>query len=283
MALAALFFSTMSLFVKLGGHHLPLAELVFARSVVALAIAGFSLHRLGLGFWGENRRLLLLRGVLGFSALICYFFAITRLPLADATVLQFTNPIFTALLATLILGERMSGRDLTSALVSLLGVIVVARPSFLFGAQRAPLDLLAVMVALLGALCSAAAYTTVRKLRETDHPMVVVWYFPLVSTPLIAPIAAVDWVWPVGWDWLVLLAIGTLAQLGQVYMTRSLHLETAARATAVSYLQIVFAIVWGLLAFSEVPSPMTLVGATLVVLGTLGLAKRRVPASEKAT
>lgn len=278
MALAALFFSTMSFFVKLGGTRLPLVELVFARSIVSLVIAGYSVYRLGLSLWGTNKRLLVLRGVFGFGALCCYFYAITHLPLADATVLQFTNPIFTALLAAAILRERMSRRDIASACVSLLGVVFVARPSFIFGHSTASLDLLAVGVALLGAIFSAGAYICVRKLRESDHPLVVVWYFPLLSTPAIAPFAAAHWVWPVGFEWLILIAIGVLAQLGQVYMTRSLHIETAARATAASYLQIVFAIVWGATAFHEPPSVLTITGAALVIGGTLGLAQRPTPA-----
>lgn len=275
MALASLFFSSMTLLVKLGGKRFPVFELVFVRSLVSLVIAGWVLRRAGIPRWGHNRRLLFLRGAFGMTALCCYFFAVTHLPLAEATVIQFTNPLFTALMAALILNERLYAYELGCALLSLAGVALVARPGHLFSAAAMPLDLLALGVALGGAVLSAAAYTSVRKLRETDHPMVVVWYLPLVSTPMILPLAVRDWVWPTLAEWLLLAAIGVFAQLGQIHMTRSLHLETAARATAVSYLQIAFAIGLGLAVFRETPAWSTLVGAALVIAGTLALAARR--------
>ena len=274
MVLAAFFFSLMSLLVKIAGQRLPSAELVLARSVVALVLSYGMLRRAGVAPWGERKGLLFFRGFAGFLGLLCFFYAIPRLPLADVTVIQYTNPAITAVLAALFLREAISGRDVLGLLLSLGGVLLVAQPSFLFGAAAASLDLVAVGVALAGAVFAAMAYTAVRKLRETEHHLVVVFYFPLVATPASVPVLWGEAVWPLWWEWLVLLGIGVFTQIAQVYLTKGLHAEQAGRAMAMSYVQIVFAGVWGLLFFAEVPGLLSLLGAALVVGGTLLAARR---------
>ena len=127
--------------------------------------------------------MLVVRGLFGSLALTCFYFSLVHLPLADATVIQYTNPIFTAVLAAWVLGERMPARAVVFVATSLAGVLLVARPSFLGGASTS-IDPLHVAIALLGALSSASAYVMVRRLRGIDHPLVIVLYFPLVTVPL---------------------------------------------------------------------------------------------------
>ncbi len=273
MVLAAFAFSLMSLLVKLAGQRLPGAEMVLARSVIALVITRAMLHRAKVSPWGHRKGLLLLRGLIGFFGLLCFFYAIPRLPLADVTVIQYTNPVFTALLAALFLKETLRRGEVLGLALSLAGVVLVAQPSFLFGRASSGLDLGAVGVALFGAVFAAAAYTLVRKLRETDHYLVVVFYFPLVSTPASLAVMAPVALWPTPLEWLMLLGIGLFTQIGQVYLTKGLHLEKAGRALSLSYVQIVFAALWGFLFFHEVPGLLSLVGALLVVAGTLATAR----------
>lgn len=277
MALAAFFFSLMSLLVKVAGQRLPSSELVMGRSIVSLVISYAMLKRVRVNPWGERKGLLAVRGLLGFGGLLCFFYAIPRLPLADVTVIQFTNPVFTALLAALLLKERLHRAILLSIGLSLSGVLLIAQPAFLFGEQVAPLDLDAVGIALAGAVFAALAYTAVRKLRETEHPLVVVFYFPLVSIPACIPILAPVFVWPTPIEWLMLLGIGVLTQIAQVFLTRGLHLETAGRATSVSYLQILFAAAWGMIFFAEFPDALSIVGAALVITGLLLTARAKKP------
>ena len=126
MLAAAFFFSLMSLLVKLAGQRLPSSEIVFARSLVSLVIGYAMLRRAGLSAWGTNKRILVLRGAAGFIALTCFFFAVTRLPLADATVIHFTNPVFTGMLASVFLHEGMRRGEIAGLVVSLAGVVLVA-------------------------------------------------------------------------------------------------------------------------------------------------------------
>jgi len=269
MALAALAFSAMSAFVKSLGQRLPSQEIVFLRALVSLALSFALLRRAGVAPWGHRRGLLTLRGVWGYAALSCVFFALTRLPLAEATMIQYLHPTFTALLAALVLGERPDRSLGASLVLGSLGVLLVTRPAFVFGGAAAPLDPAALAAALGGALLTAVAYVGVRSLSATEHPLVIVLYFPLVSAPAALPTVIAAGVWPHGVEWLYLGAVGVFAQLGQIWLTRGLTHETASRATVLSYLQIVFAALWGALFFGELPGPFALAGAALIGGGAL--------------
>ena len=273
MAAGALFFSVMSLLVKIAGQRLPSQQVVMVRAVVTLALSAWAVRRAGISPWGTRRGLLTVRGVLGFVALSAFYFSVVRLPLADATVIQYTNPVWAALFAIPFLGERPRGREVLSVAASLAGVALVMRPSFLFG-QGAALPPLTVGIGLAGAVFSGAAYVTVRKLGETEHPAVIVLYFALVSTVGSIPTALPGALWPTPLEWLVLLGVGVATQAGQVCITHGLRLERAGRATATGYLQIVFAALWGILFFAERPDLGTWLGGGLIVLGTLALARR---------
>ena len=274
MAAGAFFFALMSALVKVAGTRLPTMEVVFARSVVVLAISALVLRRAGVSPRGNRRGVLLLRGGLGFVALSAFYYAVIHLPLADATVIQYTNPVFTALLAALLIGEGLRKREVSLALLSLVGVVVMVRPGFLFGGGVPGLPPLAAGAALVGAVFSAAAYVAVRFLGRTENPVVIVYWFALVSAVGSLPFLLADFVRPTGWEWLVLLGVGVTTHLGQVFLTMGLREERAGRAMAVAYLQIVFAAVWGLLLFAEVPDRWTVLGAGLIVAATWLVARR---------
>lgn len=275
MAGAAFFFSLMSLFVKAAGQTLPTMEIVLARGVAMVVFTYGLLRRRGIPLWGHRKGFLLLRGTLGFVALVCFYYALIHLPLADATVIQYTNPAWTALLAALFLDERLRRKEVAGIAASLVGVVLIARPTFLFDLAGAALDPVAVGVALAGAVFSAAAYVTVRKLGATEDPLVIVFWFALVNAVAALPPALPDAVWPSPRGWLLLLGVGVSTQIAQVLMTHGLKRERAGKAMAVAYLQILFAAVWGLLFFGEVPDLWLGAGALLVTGGTWMTGRRR--------
>jgi drug/metabolite transporter (DMT)-like permease len=271
MAASALFFSLMGALAKLAGKSVPLFEIVFMRSLVVAVLAGAALVLDGKGFRGREPRILILRGVLGFCALTCYYYAVIHLPLADATVIHFVNPVFTAFIAALWLREHMGLKEVGLVVASLGGVVLVARPAFLVGGEGG-LASVPVLVGLCGALLSASAYVTVRRLRQ-EPPMLIVFYFAVVCTALSAPMVALDFRVPSAGTALVLLGVGVTTHLGQWFLTWGFRLERAGRASAVGYLQIVFAAVWGWLLFAEVPDVWTWVGAGVIVSCTLLLVR----------
>lgn len=271
MAASALSYSVMSLLVKYAGQiGIPSLQSVFARSFVLCVGTWCHLQYLGVEPWGNDKPRLIARGVIGFIALNCFYWALTVLPLADATVIQYTNPIWTALLAVPILDERITPIELVGLVAGLAGVVLVTEPGFLFGGDSR-LPVYAVGIALLGAVMSAGSYTLVRRLRETEHPIVVIFYFSLIATGASIPLAWPVAVQPSPTGWATLAGIGVTTYLAQWAMTQGLHLEKAGRATAMTYLQVAFAFGWGILLFNEHPTAFSLTGAILVVGSALGI------------
>jgi drug/metabolite transporter (DMT)-like permease len=267
MAISALGFSGMGLLVKIASPRLPTGEIVFARAIVTLVLSYVMVRRAGLPLWGTARMSLVFRGLLGFGGLTTYYLAIAHLPLADATTIQNATPIITTVLAWWLLDERIGWSTVIAIAIGIAGVVLIVHPS------GAGLDPAGVAYALGSVTCSSIAYVTVRKLARTEHPLVIVFYFPVVATPLALPWLIASFVMPRPIDWLLLVGIGLTTQVGQVFLTRALAIERVGRATTVGYLQVAFAMGWQLLVFGQVPTPWTLAGASLILGGTLVVAQ----------
>ena len=269
MLLSAFAFSLMTVFVKLGGRRLPWQELVLARAAVTLVLSYASLRVAKVPPFGKHRGLLIVRGMFGFMGLSAVYYAVTHLPLAEATVIQYLYPPLTATLASVLLREPFERAVLVSMALGLAGLLLVAQPAALFGGIAAPLDAGGLLAAFLGALFSACAYVTVRSLGQGEHPLVIVFYFPLVALPASLLTAAGHLLWPQGWEWCWLILLGLATQVGQVSVTRGFASAAAGRMAAYSYVQVLFSGVWGALLFSERPSWLSLAGAFLIIAGAL--------------
>src|SRR5262245_48468372 len=232
VAIGAFWFSLMSVFVRLAGRRMPSMEVVLWRGIGTLVLSWVALRSAGVPLWGTNKRMLLLRAGLGWLALSCFYFSLVHIPLGEATLIQYMNPLFATLLSAVFLGEHVGRSEVACVAASLTGVVFIAQPRALFGTGGGSIAPGHLAIALLGAFCTGAAYTAVRRMATTEHRLVVVFYLPLVTVPLTLPFAAADWRWPHGWEWALLAAIGITTQLAQVYFTRGLQLERAARATA---------------------------------------------------
>jgi len=269
MAAGALAFSVMSAAVKLAGSQLPLFQIVFIRSAVVAVLAAGALWRAGTTFRPQEPRKLLQRSVFGFATLCCYFYSIIELPLADATVIYFINPVLTALGAALVLGEHMRWREVGLAFVSLAGVVLVARPGFLFGVENA-LNPLAVGVGLAGSAFSACSWLTIRTIRR-DPPLLIVFYFSAFTVVLATPLMLRSMSSFTLLSLAAVVVAGVATHLAQLWITWGLRLEKAGRATAVGYVQIVFAALWGWILFADVPDVWTWAGALVITVSTVRL------------
>jgi len=258
----------MTVCVKQLHGRLPVAEVVLGRALVSVVLSGWLVRRAGLDPLGQRRGLLALRGAVGTAALFCVYLGVMRLPLAAATVLQYLYPSLTALLAWAWLGERPGARIALAMTLGWLGVLVMAHP---FGGggpgQTLPPD--GVAWAVAGALLTAVAYVSVRELGRSEHPQVIVLWFPLVSIPLSLPLVALSPTLPttaeLGW----LLGVGLFTQVGQIALTHGLVHLPAARATTIGTSQVVFAALWGWLVFGERIDNTTLTGGALILAGIL--------------
>lgn len=282
MLLGTFLFSIGSLLIKMAGEHgVPTMEILFVRGVVGIMLCWMLVRRAGVGMLGNRRFTLFARGLFGFVSLFAEFYAIVHLPLADATAILFSHPMMVAVLAWVVIGERLGKRSVLGILACVGGVIVVCRPGFLFDVGKV-LDPVAVMVALFGIVTISIAIITVRSLAKTEHPAVIVFYPPLLIT-LVGPLFSHDWVMPDAKQAAMLLGVAVLMNAGQYLMTRGYAVESAARISAVSCLEIVFAAFWGLSFLGEIPDGWTIGGGALIVLGVLVLGSGRdtsVPAAE---
>jgi len=266
MVASAFSFSVMSALVKAAEVTLPTAEIVLARAAITLVLSFAMVSRAGVSRWGTRRGSLVLRGTFGFLALAGYYWTLGRLPLAEASTMHHTAPIWTAILAGLVLREPLGRGTVVALVLGMAGVVLVARPTSFV------LDGGGFAISLAAAVCSAAAYVTVRRLAATEHPLVIVFYFPLVAFPASLAWAAPQWVMPTAREGLLLLGVGVTTQIGQVCLTYGLSREPAARAMSIGYLQVAFAVLWGAIAFGELPPWTTAAGAALIVVGTVAVA-----------
>jgi drug/metabolite transporter (DMT)-like permease len=280
MVVGAFWLAVMSALVKVAGQQFPTMQIVFLRALGTLALAYAVVRRAGIRpVLGSNRHQLVQRGVLGATALMCFIFSITHLPLAESTLIQYTNPIFAILVASIFYREHAGPAELLALAGSIVGVLLVTRPAFLFGGASTGTPITWVGIALMGAAFSGAAYATIRQLPE-ERPEVVVLYLPLLAVPMSLPFAFGSWTWPTFSGWLLIAGICITTQLGQMGLTRGLQLEKTARATMAGYTQIIFAVALGMLFFGERLSVLSAIGAAIVLASTLGMAvAHRVPSS----
>ncbi|AGH81669.1 hypothetical protein PCNPT3_08655 [Psychromonas sp. CNPT3] len=267
MLLSAFAFALMSSCVKLvSTYGIPVFEIVAARAIVSVLISYTDVKRKKISLWGNNKILLISRGLAGTLALFCIYYALSTLPLAEATLLQYLHPVFTAILAIIFLREKIQLSTILCISCCLLGLLLIVGTGLDQSAEHA-LPLLSVAAAIVGALCSAVAYIMVKRLSTTEDSSVIIFYFPLIAFPIAATLLGSDFVMPSTEALFLLLFVGIFTQIGQVGLTKAMQTEEASKATAYSYIQVVFSITIGWLFFQESPSVWTLIGGSLIIAG----------------
>jgi drug/metabolite transporter (DMT)-like permease len=257
-------------FVRIAyGQGIAVLEIVAARALVSAFISYADIKRKNISPWGQRKDILIARGAAGAIALIFVYTALAALPFAEATVLQYLHPMFTALLAVIFLREFLQKNTLICILLSVIGLLMMVRPSFLFSGLAGDYPAWAVFAAIAGAFGSAVAYVLVRKLNATEDSSVIIFYFPIMALPLSLLMLGDNIVMPQGWAWLSLLLVGIATQVGQVGLTKAMQTASASKATSFSYLQIIFAMVLGIIFFDEIPTLWTITGAVFIMLGVV--------------
>ena len=267
MVSGAVAFAVMNALAR-GLHHLPWALLAFARALLGLG-AALALARLrGASLAIADRRRMWQRSLAGSTGMLCTFYALTHMPLADAAALLNTTPLWVAALAWVTLRERLSARVLVALAVAFAGVVLIERPGLRAGG-------LAGVVALGAGCAGALAMVSLRGLAK-ETPEAVVVHFSAIATGVMGGASAVHLV-TVGAPRGVtltevgcVLAMGVTATLGQLAITRAYALDKAARVGAAGWIQIVIALAIDALVFHRWPVPMAFAGiAMLLASGAL--------------
>ena len=267
LVLASLFFSIMTVCVKKIDARIPVYELVFFRSLISISITSFIIKKREINPWGNNKKLLVIRGLLGTLALLSIFYAIRNMPLSISTVIQYTYPIFISIFAAIFINEKVTKNIFFGLIFGWLGILILLNPS-----QIADLNLeitnKSVSIAFLGAISTALAYVTVKKLSYNEDVFVIIKYFPLVSLIVLSPYVIFNWITPNLFELIWIIGIGIFTQLGQTFLTIGLKNMEASEASSINYLQVVFASIWGILIFEEIINIKFILGSILVLFGT---------------
>ena len=265
---ASFFFSLMTVCVKKIDNRIPVFELVFFRSIFSLAITSLIINKRDVNPWGQNKPLLILRGLLGTIALVCIFYAIRNMPLNISTVIQYTYPIFISIFAGFLINEKITKSIILALVCGWLGILIILNP-YQLSNINVQINNLTILVAFVGAISTSLAYITVKKLSLKEDIYIIIKYFPLVSMITLSPIVFVNWVMPNINDLFWIVGIGVFTQAGQTFLTIGLKKLPASEAATINYLQVFFGSLWGILFFNELININFLIGSLLVLLGTI--------------
>jgi drug/metabolite transporter (DMT)-like permease len=270
MIASGIVFSAQGAIVKLLGMRLDSFEIAFFRCVFGLLVVLPFVFRGGTALFMTGRPgLHVVRALVGVSGMFCGMYALTRLPLADATAISFAKPLFAVVLAATFLGELVGWRRWTATAAGFVGVLVIVRP----GTQTFEL---AHVAALLGAFLIADVIVLVKKLQGSEKNATIMAYFGIVTSIASLGPALLVWQTPT-WTELALLAgIGASASTGQWMALKAFRAAEASAVVPYDYLRLVFAILYGWLFFAEVPDGWTLAGSAILIGATLHIAYREI-------
>lgn len=242
--------------------HLPPTELVLFRSIVSFILCLAYFQRKKIKPFGNNKKFLILRGLFGVTALSLFFYTLQNLPMATAVTIQYLSPIFTAFFAIFILKEPMRPIQWLYFLLAFIGIAIIK------GVNN-DVTLSFLIAGIVSAMFAGLAYNAIRKLKDTDHPVVVVFYFPLISIPIMAVVSLFIWETPVGIDWLWIVLMGIFTQIAQVFMTKAWQTDVANKIASLKYIGIIFALSFDYFLFNESYNWQSFVGIGLVLSGVV--------------
>ncbi len=259
--LAAFGFSLMTFFVRISGD-LPTMQKAFFRNFVALIVASSAIIKSGEGIHiGKGNRLdVFLRSAFGTAGLIANFYAVDRLGIADANMLNKLSPFFAIILSIFILKEIPSRFDILTTIIAFIGALFIIRPTGTFTA------VFPALVGLFGGFGAGTAYVFVRKVSNKGvKTPVIVFAFSLFSCIVTLPFLIADYTPMAPIQWLYLILAGVSASLGQFAITTAYKYAPAKEISVFDYTQVIFAALLGILFLGEVPVAQSIIGYTIII------------------
>jgi drug/metabolite transporter (DMT)-like permease len=252
-----------------GLQKIPAHELVLARSIISFSISSTIILYRGLPFFGNNKKWLTIRGLSGMMALTIFFQSIQHMPIAVASTIQYLAPIFTMIFALFILKEQILKIQWLFVFLAFSGVILIGFNNLFQAESTLILDPFWLGFGVLSAAFSGIAYVAIVKLKETDKPINIVSYFPMLAIPVMSVWCLFDFVMPNGIEWLILLLIGICTQIAQVSLTKALHYESSSLIMPFQYLGSVYALLVGYLILNERLNTLVVIGVFIILIGVV--------------
>lgn len=278
MLVSALISALNGAIAKVLSEEISALEIVFFRNLLGVLFILMMLKHTPTKLPGGQLHLLILRGLLGFSAMILFFYTITTIPLGVAITLNKTSPLFVSILAFFLLQEHLDKKGLIALFIGFIGVLLITKPTGLsFSYEH--------LLGILGGFFAAAAYTTIKKIKHIYDARVIVLSFmttgavaplllfliaPYIDAPEAVSFLFVDFLLPESSKvWALILAMGLISTLSQWLLTKAYSLSRAGIIGVVSYTNIPFAIGFGYMLGDLFPDFWTFCGIGLIVLGGL--------------
>lgn len=273
LKLSAIFlFTSMSAVIKAVSDEVPPGEAVFFRSffaipaiVVWLAMRGDLRH----GLIAKRPMGHVWRGVLGTTAMGLTFAGLGMLPLPEVTAIGYATPIFTVILAALMLGERIRLVRITAVVLGLVGVIVMLWPRLGSGADLGDTATLGAILILLATMARALVQIHIRQLVQTEHTAAIVFWFSMTASVLSLLTMPFGWVVPAPGTVALLVLAGIVGGVAQILVTSAFRFAPASMLAPLDYSSMLFAIMIGYAVFGELPTTVMLIGAALVIAGNV--------------
>ncbi|GAB4286397.1 MAG: DMT family transporter [Roseovarius sp.] len=259
MVVTGLMFVAVTALVKVLGPRIPAPEAAFLRYLIGLVffmpmLRPLARIRLERRIWG----LVAARGLVHTVAVALWFYAMARIPIADVTAMNYLAPVYVTLGAALFLGERLAARRLLAVLAALIGALIILRPGFReIGAGHVAM--------LAAALCFGASYLLAKRLTQGCSAGQVVALLSLSVTLGLAPLAARVWVMPQWHELGLLAAVAGFATAGHFTMMLAFRAAPLTVTQPVTFLQLVWAVLLGVLVFGEPLDPWVILGGTVIV------------------
>jgi drug/metabolite transporter (DMT)-like permease len=289
MLSACALFTVMGVVVKALSDRIPFQELMFFRSAFAMPVVlAIVAHRTAMQHWPHVLRTKrfgghVSRSLTGVLAMSCGFYSLSVLPLAEQTALTNTTPIWTTLLSIPLLGEKVGIHRISAVLLGFLGIMVIAVGQGAFQGNLTPIAQWGLFVAVMHGVFSAGTTLMVRSLSSTEASTTIVLWQSLLMTGLTGMALPFVWVTP-GWqDLALLILVGLIGGAAQVMMTEAWASAQVSALSPFSYSALLWAILFGWLAFGDVPSLWTILGAALIVVASLYIMHRELVRGRKKT
>lgn len=278
MLLSALAAALNGALTKMLTNDMSALEIVFFRSIVGMLFLFVMLKHTPTKLPGGEPFMLFLRGLLGFSAMVIFFYTIATIPLGMAITLNETSPLFVSILAFFLLKERLSKTAILALFIGFAGVVFITKPVGLsLGYEY--------FLGVLGGFLAAAAYTTIKKIKNIYDartivlsfaitgvvlPLILFFIAPYINPPKSIAFLFAEFIMPTSFHvWVLILLIGSIATLSQWLLTKAYSLSQAGIIGIVSYTNIPFAIGFGYMMGDAFPDFWTFCGIALIILGGL--------------
>lgn len=237
-------------------------QLVFFRSMGSLFFTFGYLLSKGIPILGNNKKLLITRGVFGSTSMLLFFIAVHYIPIGSAVALRYVAPIFAAVFAILLLKENVRPIQWLFFALSFLGVLVLK------GFDNS-IPLIGLILVLLASVFSGLVYVVIRKIGLTEHPVVIVNYFMCIAMAVGGVLSIFYWTSPNFVDLMLLLSLGVFGYFGQLFMTKAFQQGETNVIAPIKYIEVVFAILIGVGFLGETYTLWSIVGMAMIIGGLL--------------